>query len=78
MRAKLRLKILRKLEGINCPRWIATRSSKAEDAFYSVVAAADVLACQVFGHVPVPDHCGIPEHDFCAGCQIPMPGKASR
>ena len=26
----------------------------------------------------VPDHCGIPTHDRCRGCDKPMPGQSRR
>lgn len=34
--------------------------------------------CWIGGHVPVPDHCGIPEHDYCAHCMAPTPSLAER
>jgi len=33
------------------------------------------LGCLLFGHVPIPDQCGIPDHDYCAYCQKSMPGQ---
>lgn len=29
-------------------------------------------------HQPIDDQCGLPDHDFCAWCHTPMPGKAPR
>lgn len=36
------------------------------------------LICEVDGHEPSPDQCGIPDHDHCAICMVPMPGQAPR
>jgi hypothetical protein len=36
------------------------------------------IGCKLLGHVPIPDHCNIPEHDYCAWCQLPMPGMGRR
>lgn len=32
------------------------------------------LICDVEGHSPTRDMCGKPEHDYCAICQLSMPG----
>jgi hypothetical protein len=34
--------------------------------------------CLLFGHDPVADQCGRPEHDHCLYCGKPMPGRARR
>lgn len=31
-----------------------------------------------YGHMPVVDHCGKPEHDYCARCTKVLPGMAVR
>lgn len=36
------------------------------------------LGCKLLGHVPIPDQCGIPDHDFCAWCQKSMPGMGQK
>lgn len=36
------------------------------------------LLCHVYGHEPVQDQCGIPEHDHCVWCMTLMPNAASR
>lgn len=36
------------------------------------------LGCWFAGHDPVPDQCGIPEHDFCAWCMRLLPGQAHK
>lgn len=36
------------------------------------------ILCQVFGHGPSPDHCGIPAHDYCVWCQKSMPNQYVR
>lgn len=36
---------------------------------------AQKVICLIAGHVPIPDNCGIPEHDYCAWCGKPMPGR---
>jgi hypothetical protein len=36
------------------------------------------LLCDHAGHLPVRDHCGKPEHDYCARCHAPTPNLASR
>jgi hypothetical protein len=34
--------------------------------------------CVVFGgHEPIEDHCGMPEHDYCAICQARTPNGAA-
>lgn len=32
--------------------------------------------CRDFGHEPTPDHCGIPDHDYCLWCLARTPGEA--
>ena len=39
---------------------------------------AMMVMCEQLGHEPVPDQCGIPEHDYCMWCQYPTPGRAER
>lgn len=34
------------------------------------------LLCKVYGHEPVHDQCGKPEHDHCAWCNRAMPRAA--
>jgi hypothetical protein len=34
--------------------------------------------CRRYGHLPEVDHCGLPEHDFCTGCNALTPGMAYR
>jgi hypothetical protein len=34
------------------------------------------LICVTYGHMPVADQCGLPQHDFCMICQELMPGQA--
>lgn len=34
--------------------------------------------CFLIGHSPIPDHCNIPEHDYCATCMTPTPNLATR
>ena len=34
------------------------------------------LICRIWGHVPTRDHCGLPAHDYCLGCNEPTPGQA--
>jgi hypothetical protein len=36
------------------------------------------VLCKLYGHEPVRDQCGRPEHDFCGWCNRPMPGGADR
>lgn len=36
------------------------------------------VLCRLTGHIPTVDHCGMPEHDYCEGCQKLMPGMADR
>lgn len=33
------------------------------------------LICCIYGHDPTIDHCGRPEHDYCACCQQLTPGQ---
>lgn len=33
------------------------------------------LLCRLFGHLPMPDQCGNPTHDYCGWCQKSMPGR---
>lgn len=44
----------------------------------SVEKPVAALLCHVYGHEPVQDHCGKPEHDHCVWCRTLMPGDASR
>lgn len=37
-----------------------------------------VLLCRLRGHLPEPDQCMRPEHDFCICCFKPMPYQAKR
>ena len=34
------------------------------------------LLCNWWGHLPVADQCGIPDHDYCARCNASTPGQA--
>jgi hypothetical protein len=43
---------------------------------YWVSDPGDKVACWILGHVPIPDQCCKPDHDFCAYCGKSMPGKA--
>lgn len=36
------------------------------------------LICEVDGHDAVADQCNKPDHDYCAICNISMPGQAPR
>jgi len=35
------------------------------------------LLCRAFGHLPIPDQCGKPEHDYCACCLRATPRQAA-
>lgn len=63
VRQKLRKKIFWKTEDIDT-WWIAE--------------AINWTACKLLGHNAVPDHCGMPKHDFCAWCMKSMPFQAKR
>lgn len=41
--------------------------------FWEVV---NKIECFLLGHHSIPDHCGIPEHDYCMFCRKSMPGAA--
>jgi hypothetical protein len=45
------------------------------DAFSKKLKAA---FCAQLGHKPTIDHCGLPEHDYCAYCLELTPGQAKR
>jgi len=34
--------------------------------------------CSWLGHLPVLDHCGLVEHDYCAACGESVPGMGRR
>ncbi|HEX2550449.1 MAG TPA: hypothetical protein VHK64_02555 [Nocardioidaceae bacterium] len=36
------------------------------------------LVCRRYGHLPEPDQCGMPQHDYCIGCNELTPGMAER
>lgn len=36
------------------------------------------LVCSIAGHYPIMDQCGMPEHDHCLICGVPLPGQAPR
>lgn len=61
--------------------WI--ERGKVAEAFGSLQIAlietpARWLLCRLFGHKPIPDQCGRPEHDFCVWCNHALPGAALR
>ncbi len=33
--------------------------------------------CGIYGHRPVPEHCSLPAHNFCAFCNKPMPWEGT-
>lgn len=35
------------------------------------------LICEIDGHEPVADYSNKPEYDYCAICNMPMPGQAT-
>lgn len=35
------------------------------------------LLCRAFGHLPITDQCGKPEHDYCACCLRATPRQAA-
>lgn len=34
--------------------------------------------CEQVGHDPIPDNCGMPEHEYCIMCGAPTPGEWTR
>lgn len=57
------------VEGEKDPGWW-------DGAWEGVVTPVLAKICSAIGHQPIPDHCGKPEHDFCARCRAPTPGQA--
>lgn len=39
---------------------------------------AQAVICREKGHQAIPDHCGMPEHDYCAWCNEKTPGEAHK
>jgi hypothetical protein len=39
--------------------------------------ATQRFLCRLFGHDPIRDQCGIPEHDFCVFCHASTPRQAA-
>jgi hypothetical protein len=64
--------------------WFSRKfGSKWEDRMYRwqeeyIQYGLSKMICKIWGHQPVPDHCGMPKHDHCMGCGIRMPGQAPR
>jgi hypothetical protein len=46
-----------------------------QDAVEEACKQLDKALCEIIGHEPTRDHCGIPEHDFCLWCNTPLPGQ---
>ena len=42
---------------------------------YRVEDPLQRLLCVVFGHDPIRDECGLPEHDYCGWCLKPTPNQ---
>lgn len=64
--------------------WDATRSEYRNRTEWLVDVIDEHIAerlqratCGVFGHEPIRDQCGRPEHDACAWCRRSMPGAAA-
>lgn len=74
-----RARILRELHDINWndPSLLALPDDQ-QDAIERVIEQASQALCQIAGHEPVPDQCGIPDHDLCVWCQTRTPGQAAR
>lgn len=54
----------------DAPDWVS-------DALDSVVVRPSKwVLCQIYGHEPERDQCGMPEHDFCLWCNRSMPYMA--
>jgi hypothetical protein len=50
--------------------------SDQQDKVCEILERAARELCDVTGHAPERDQCGIPEHDFCMWCQTRLPGAA--
>jgi hypothetical protein len=51
---------------------------ETESPEYAATQMFALTLCRLLGHLPVLDHCGLPEHDYCAGCGERTPGQGRR
>lgn len=58
---------------VDRPNWLSDR-----DFLYYYDGGWSRLVCLFLGHDPVPDHCMIPDHDYCSTCGKRTPGEAHR
>lgn len=56
--------------------WLCDQSWAKDWMFYYEGWA--IGFCWILGHNPINDHCGKPEHDYCASCGHGTPGKAGK
>lgn len=56
--------------------WLSNKDWAYSDAGFLQQFREDV--CKLFGHTPTVDHCGLPEHDYCSGCNKLTPHGVPR
>ena len=52
-------------------------TDEQDDKWNAAMNALRAVWCDVFGHSPTRDHCGLPEHDFCLMCGKGMPRRVA-
>lgn len=53
-------------------------SDASFDKIHDILISATTMICDYLGHVPCPDQCNLPAHDYCIWCKTPTPGMAKR
>lgn len=58
--------------------WSETASDEETEALEEKLDAFKRELCGLYGCLPIQDHCGKPEHDYCFVCNTLTPGQAKR
>lgn len=73
-----RTKLIRQLQDFN---WndadVLVLPDDQQEAIDAVIVRTCQDLCEIAGHDPVRDQCGMPEHDLCSWCSKRMPGQAT-
>lgn len=70
-----RARIIRELQDISYSDEVLALPEDQQEAIDAVIERASSDLCEIAGHEPTRDQCGMPEHDFCVWCNKAMPGQ---